>query len=216
MRPKVLLLDIDGTLVDNTAQHIAAWWEAFVAEGLSVDTERLRPEIGKGGDLFVKAVAGEGWDAQHGDAGRKHHSEAYRRLVQDVRPVGGAREFLSALEGLGIRPVLATSSGPDEVKMNLGILGLKPEQFLVVDSDDIGTSKPAPDAFAVALQRSGASVAQAAAVGDTRWDGESAGKSGIAFWGLLTGGGTEEELRLGGAAEIFPDLPALLAFLKSR
>ena len=25
MRPRVLLLDIDGTLVDNTAQHIAAW-----------------------------------------------------------------------------------------------------------------------------------------------------------------------------------------------
>jgi len=24
MRPAVLLLDIDGTLVDNTAQHIAA------------------------------------------------------------------------------------------------------------------------------------------------------------------------------------------------
>lgn len=215
MRPKVLLLDIDGTLVDNTAQHIAAWWEAFVAEDLSVDTERLRPEIGKGGDLFVKAVAGDGWDAQHGDAARKHHSEAFKRLVKDIRPAAGANEFLSSLDALGIRPVLATSSGPDEVKMNLGILGLKPEQFLVVDSDDIGTSKPAPDAFAIALQRSGASAAQAAAVGDTRWDGESAGKSGIAFWGLLTGGGTEAELRLGGASEIFKDLKALLAFLGS-
>jgi HAD superfamily hydrolase (TIGR01509 family) len=216
MRPKVLLLDIDGTLVDNTAQHIAAWWEAFVAEGLSVDTERLRPEMGKGGDLFVKAVAGEGWDAQHGDAARKHHSEAYKRLLKAVRPVAGVPEFLASLETLDIRPVLATSSGPDEVKANLATLGLVPEEFLVVDADDIGTSKPAPDAFAVALKRSGVSVAQAAAVGDTRWDGESAGKSGITFWGVLTGGGTEEELRLGGASEIFKDLGALLAFLKTR
>jgi HAD superfamily hydrolase (TIGR01509 family) len=216
MAPKVLLLDIDGTLVDNTAQHIAAWWEAFVAEGLSVDTERLRPEIGKGGDLFVKAVAGEGWDAQHGEAARKHHSQAYKRLAKDVRPLGGANTFLLSLDALGIRPVLATSSGPDEVEMNLGILGLKPEQFLVVDSDDIGTSKPAPDAFALALQRSGVSADQAVAVGDTRWDGESSAKSGIAFWGVLTGGGTEEELRLGGASEIFKDLEALLAFARSR
>jgi len=216
MRPKVLLLDIDGTLVDNTAQHIAAWWEAFVAEGLSVDTERLRPEIGKGGDLFVKAVAGGGWDAQHGDAARRHHGEAYKRLLKAVRPVPGAGEFLAALETLKIRPVLATSSGPDEVKANLAILGLVPEEFLVVDSDDIGTSKPAPDAFAVALKRSGVPAAQAAAVGDTRWDGESSGKSGITFWGVLTGGGTEEELRLGGASQIFKDLAALLAFLKSR
>ncbi|HEY0491862.1 MAG TPA: HAD family hydrolase [Candidatus Dormibacteraeota bacterium] len=216
MTPRVLLLDIDGTLVDNTAQHIAAWWESFVAEGLSVDTERLRPEIGKGGDLYVRSVAGEGWDAEHGDAARKHHSEAYKRLVKDVRAVGGAREFLSGLESLRIRPVLATSSGPDEVETNLGILGLKPEQFLVVDRDDIGTSKPAPDVFTIALQRSGVPADQAVAVGDTRWDGESAGKSGIAFWGVLTGAGTDQELRLGGASEIFPDLPALFAFLKSR
>ena len=216
MRPSVLLLDIDGTLVDNTAQHIAAWWEALVAQGLSVDTEHLRPEIGKGGDLYVKSVAGEGWDAEHGDAARQHHTEAYKRLVESVRPVNGVREFLAGLEQLDIRPVLATSSGPDEVETNLGILGLRPDQFLVVDRDDIGTSKPAPDVFATALQRSGVPAQEAAAVGDTRWDGDSARQAGLTFWGLLTGAGTEEELRLGGAAEIFPDLPALLAFLKSR
>jgi len=216
MRPKVLLLDIDGTLVDNTAQHIAAWWEAFVAQGLSVDTGRLRPEMGKGGDLFVKAVAGEGWDAQHGDAARKHHSAAYKRLLKAVRPLPGAVDFLAALETLKVRPVLATSSGPDEVRANLAILGRVPEEFLVVDADDIGSSKPAPDVFAIALERSGIPADQAAAVGDTRWDGESAGESGISFWGVLTGGGTEEELRLGGASETFKDLAELLAFLKSR
>ncbi|MDQ6883508.1 MAG: HAD family hydrolase [Candidatus Dormibacteraeota bacterium] len=216
MGPTVLLLDIDGTLVDNTAQHIAAWWEAFVAEGLSVDSERLRPEIGKGGDLFVKGVAGEAWEALHGDAAREHHSQAYKRLLSQVRPVAGARDFLKTLHTLGIRPVLATSSDPDEVEANLKLLGETPERFLIVDRDDIGTSKPAPDAFALALKRSGATASQAAAVGDTRWDGESAGKSGIRFYGLLTGAGTREDLQLGGAREIFADLPGLGAFLERR
>ncbi len=216
MRPTVLLLDIDGTLVDNTAQHIAAWWEAFVAEGLSVDSEHLRPEIGKGGDLFVKAVAGEAWDAQHGDAAREHHRQAYKRLLSQVRPVAGAHDFLMALDKLHIRPVLATSSDPDEVEANLKVLGEKPDRFLIVDRDDIGTSKPAPDAFAVALKRSGAPASQAAAVGDTRWDGESAGRSGITVYGVLTGGGTRDELQLGGASQIFADLPALQAFLARR
>lgn len=213
MRPRVLLLDIDGTLVDNTAQHIAAWWEAFVAGGLSVDTERLRPEVGKGGDLYVKAVAGEAWDAQHGDAAREHHTQAYKRLLPAVRPLKGVTEFLEGLKRLEIRPVLATSSDPHEVEANLKLIGEKADRFLVVDSDDIGTSKPAPDVFSLALKRSGFSAEQARAVGDTRWDGESAGKSGIQFFGMLTGAGTEEELRLGGARRIFPDLEALLAFL---
>jgi phosphoglycolate phosphatase-like HAD superfamily hydrolase len=214
MRPTVLLLDIDGTLVDNTAQHIAAWWEAFVKEGLSVDTERLRPEMGKGGDLFVRAVAGEAWEAQHGDAARAHHGEAYRRLLSSVRPVAGAPEFLAALETLGIRPVLATSSDPDEVRANLATLGKKPEDFVIIDKDDIGRSKPAPDAFASALERSGVSADQAVAAGDTRWDGESARGSGIPFWGVLTGAGTREELQLGGASEIFNDPQSLLAALR--
>ena len=65
MRPSVLLLDIDGTLVDNTAQHIAAWREAFAVSGLEVDDETLRRQIGKGGDLYVEAIAGEQWEQRH-------------------------------------------------------------------------------------------------------------------------------------------------------
>ena len=88
------------------------------------------------------------------------------------------------------------------------------EDFLIVDKDDIATSKPAPDVFAIALERSGAKPDRAAAVGDTRWDAEAATKIGVVFWGVLTGAGTEEELHLGGASQIFRDLPALLDYLR--
>src|SRR5207248_9163981 len=71
------------------------------------------------------------------------------------------------------------------------------EDFLIVDKDDIATSKPAPDVFAIALERSGAKRNRAAAVGDTRRDAEAAVQIGVVFWGFLTGAGTEEELRLG-------------------
>jgi HAD superfamily hydrolase (TIGR01509 family) len=215
VRPSVLLLDIDGTLVDNTAQHIAAWREAFTALGLEVDDETLRRQIGKGGDLYVKAVAGEESERRRGEDARKLHGEAYRRHLPEVRPVPGAKEFLEGIRKLQIRPVLATSSNPGEVAANLRVIGRRPEDFLIVDKDDIDTSKPAPDVFAVALERSGATPERAAAVGDTRWDGEAATKVGVAFWGVLTGAGTEEELRLGGAQQVFRDLPALLYFLPS-
>jgi phosphoglycolate phosphatase-like HAD superfamily hydrolase len=214
VRPTVLLLDIDGTLVDNTAQHIAAWREAFAVLGLQVDDETLRRQIGKGGDLFVKAVAGEEWEQRHGDAARKLHGEAYKRRLTDVRPVPGVSEFLEGIAELEIRPVLATSSNPDEVAANLRVIGKRPADFLIVDKDDIETSKPSPEVFAVAVERSGARPEQAAAVGDTRWDGEAATKIGVGFWGVLTGAGTEEELRRGGAQQVFRDLPALLYFLQ--
>src|SRR5438477_11667767 len=81
MRPGVLLLDIDGTLVDNTAQHIAAWREAYAALGLEADEEILRKQIGKGGDLYVRAIAGEDWDRRFGDEARKLHGDAYKRRL---------------------------------------------------------------------------------------------------------------------------------------
>jgi hypothetical protein len=35
----------------------------------------------------------------------------------------------------------------------------------------------------------------------------------VTFWGVLTGAGTEEELRQGGAQQVFRELSALLEFL---
>jgi HAD superfamily hydrolase (TIGR01509 family) len=215
MRPRALLLDIDGTLVDNTRQHIAAWGEALAALGKSIDEETIRQHVGMGGDVFVKAVAGEEWDARFGDQARERHGSAYKGRLSEVRPVPGVREFLDGLKGLEIAPVLATSSNPDEVEANLRVIGERPEHFTIVDKDDIGTSKPAPDVFAIALQRSGVDREQAAAVGDTRWDGEAAGKIGVTFLGLLTGAGTEAELRQSGAEHVFAGLAELLAYLKT-
>ena len=215
MRPSVLLLDIDGTLIDNTRQHNEAWAEAFKTTHHPVDEETLRKNIGKGGDLFVKAVAGESWDREHGDKARELHNQAYKKRMASVRPVAGVEQFLAGLGRLGIRPVLASSSNPDEVKANLAVIRQSPDNFLVIDKDDIETSKPAPDVFGVALERSKAQPADAAVVGDTRWDGEAARKAGVRFLGVLTGAGRRGELESAGAEKVFPDLASLLADLAS-
>jgi HAD superfamily hydrolase (TIGR01509 family) len=214
--PTVLLLDIDGTLVDNTQQHIAAWRDALTALDLRLDDETLRQNIGKGGDLFVKAVAGDEWDRRNGEKARELHGQAYKRRLPEVRPVLFVAEFLRGLQRLKIRPVLASSSNPDEVKANLKVINERSEHFLIVDKDDIKTSKPAPDVFAVALERSRAAAQEAAAVGDTRWDGEAARKLGVRFFGVLTGAGREGELRAGGAEKVFSSLKELSEFLAAR
>ena len=213
MAPTVLLLDIDGTLVDNTKQHIDAWREAFQTLGLKVDDETLRRNVGKGGDLYVIAVAGEEWDRSQGDKARDLHGEAYKRRLPQVRSVAFVSEFLAGLRQRRIRPILASSSKPDEVEANLKVISERPQNFLIIDKDDIKTSKPAPDVFGIALERSGAKAEDAAAVGDTRWDGEAAGKVGVRFLGVLTGAGRAEELREGGAEQIFKTLKELLGFL---
>ena len=215
LRLSALLLDIDGTLVDNTAQHIAAWEEAFTALDRRVDRETLRRYIGQGGDVYVKSVAGVDWDRRYGDECRRRHGDAYSKQMGEVRPVAGAAEFLDQLKSLELRPVLASSSNPDEVGRNLAVIGKSPRDFLVIDKDDIGTSKPAPDVFEVALGRSGVRPEEAVAVGDTRWDGEAAAKLAIRFYGMVTGGGRVDELRAAQAERVFASLAELRDVLSS-
>jgi len=50
---KVVLLDIDGTLLLSNDAHAQTWVEAFAAFGYSIAYERVRPMIGMGGERVI-------------------------------------------------------------------------------------------------------------------------------------------------------------------
>ncbi|MFM0626962.1 HAD family hydrolase [Paraburkholderia xenovorans] len=72
-------------------------------------------------------------------------------------------------------------------------------------------SKPAPDIFEVALKKLGIAATDAVAIGDTPYDAQAAGKTGMRTIGLLCGGFTEVSLRAGGCVAVYPGPVALLA-----
>src|SRR4030095_1850811 len=78
--------------------------------------------------------------------------------------------------------------------------------------DDADRSKPAPDIFAVSLKKLGdISPADAVTVGDTRFDIEAAGKTGLTTIAFLCGGTSESLLRETGAVAIYRDPADFLA-----
>ena len=79
-------------------------------------------------------------------------------------------------------------------------------------ADDVEKSKPHPDIFAAALKEVGKPpVDDVIVVGDTPYDAEAAGKLNLRTIGVLSGGWTEEELRLAGCVAIYRDPADLLA-----
>jgi len=60
--PKVAIFDLDGTLLDSVDLHATAWQEALLKFGHDVSFDRVRGQIGKGGDklipVFLSATAG--------------------------------------------------------------------------------------------------------------------------------------------------------------
>jgi HAD superfamily hydrolase (TIGR01509 family) len=205
------ILDIDGTLVDTNYHHTIAWYRAFAERGLEPAAWRIHRHIGMGGDQLVEAVAGAAAESGHGDAIREGEKRLYGELIDEVRPLEGARELIAELKARGHTVVLASSAKQDEVERYLELLDARELADAWTTSADVEQTKPEPDLVAAALAKGG--ELSAVMVGDTVWDVESAGRAEVKTIGLLTGGFAAAELREAGAVAVFESPAALRANL---
>ncbi|MBO9524208.1 MAG: HAD family hydrolase [Nocardioidaceae bacterium] len=206
-----VVVDVDGTLVDSSYEHIVAWSRAFGAVGVRVEAWRLHRLMGMGGDRLVEAAAGPAVEKAVGDQVREHWRREYGELFADVRPFDGAVELLEALRCHGLQVVLATSGHPDHTARTLDILELSPDAFAIATSGEVDSTKPSSDLVEVAMEKVGGR--HGLVLGDTAWDVEAAERAGMPTVALLTGGIAPERLHEAGALAVYDDPRALIGDL---
>jgi HAD superfamily hydrolase (TIGR01549 family) len=206
------ILDIDGTLVDTNYHHAIAWYRAFRAHEVILPLWRIHRHIGMGGDQLVAALAGEDFDAEHGDAVRDAEKERYTELIDEVEPLDGARDLLVRLDERGHAIVLASSAKQDEADHYLDLLDARDLAKAWTTSADVEKTKPEPDVVAAAIEKAGGGPA--VMLGDSTWDAIAATRLDVPTIGVLTGGFSELELRDAGAACVFENLADLLENLE--
>jgi HAD superfamily hydrolase (TIGR01509 family) len=207
-RPAVLF-DVDGTLLDTNYFHTVSWWKALQEAGEDIAMARIHPLIGMGSDQLLTDLLGEEREG-YSDL----HAKYYSPYKDDLHAFPKAPDLLAEVAGRGVQVVLATSSKEEDLDQLLDALGAG-EGVIdeIVHGDMVGASKPAPDIFAVALERLGLDPEETIVVGDTRWDIEAAAKLGIEVVTVLTGGWTRRDLTDAGAVAVYEDVAELLAGL---
>jgi HAD superfamily hydrolase (TIGR01509 family) len=213
--PPAFLFDLDGTLIDSVYQHVLAWREALEHTGMDLSVWRIHRRIGMSGGLFVNALAREvGGDLSGVDPEllQRFHSEAFKRLVSQVRPLRGARELLAALAAEGVPHAIATSGRMETARLSLDMLGVGPE-LTVITRDQVRYAKPDPDLFLAAADRLGVPIERCVVVGDSIWDLLAAQRARALGVGLLSGGYGQEELERAGAYRVYEDPLDLLDHL---
>jgi HAD superfamily hydrolase (TIGR01509 family) len=203
-RPAVLF-DIDGTLIDSNYFHTVAWWKALQEAGEDIPMSRIHHLIGMGSDQLLQELLGEEREGLS-----EVHAEHYKPYKPQLRAFPGASDLLKAVSGRGAQVVLATSSKEEDLEALLERIDAGDAVEEVVHGDMVGASKPAPDIFAVALEKLGLRPEQTLVVGDTRWDIEAAEKIGLKVVTVLTGGWTRHDLAEAGAAGVYEDVAELL------
>ncbi|HEY9286107.1 MAG TPA: HAD family hydrolase [Pyrinomonadaceae bacterium] len=208
-----VIFDIDGTLVDSVDFHARAWQEAFREFGREVEYEKVRHQIGKGGDQLLPVFFTGEELARFGERMEEFRGELFKReYLPRVRPFPAVRELFERIRRDGKRIALASSAKEEELKAYKEIAKISDLVEEETSKDDVERSKPHPDIFASALAKMGGPDPRGVVVvGDTPYDAEAAGKASLRTIGVLCGGFPEAELRAAGCVEIYGGPADLLA-----
>src|ERR671915_1220197 len=205
---RVVVLDVDGTLMDTNYLHTEAWARAFERAGHRVPRVRLHKQVGKGSGLLIQEFVD---DKETVEKIQGFHTEVYEELQEYGHPLPGAKELISSLKERGYGVWFVTSAKDEELEHHMAELEAEGKVSGVVNSSAVENPKPAPDIFELALRRAGATADETVAVGDAIWDIESASAAGIRTVAVLTGGAfSEQDLREAGAVEVYENCAALL------
>ncbi len=189
---RLILFDVDGTLVDSQGDIVASMAAAFDAVGLPVpDRDAVLGIVGLSLPVAMARLApGAGVDVQ------ARMVEAYKDSYADLRAAKGAGSSplypgaLEALEALGGRDTyllgLATGKsrrGLDALFDSHGLRG----RFVTEQVADHHPSKPHPSMVLTAMAETGVGPRDTVVIGDTVFDMEmarAAGAHGIGVgWG---------------------------------
>jgi len=210
----IVILDVDGTLVDTNYHHALAWYRAFRRFEVTLPLARLHRHMGMGGDQLVAEVAGNDFESEHGNDVRDAEKEEFGALIGEVAALEHATELMGALGDAGCSLILASSAKEEEIEHYVELLGAGDVPYTT--SSDVEQTKPDPDLVVAALEKADGD-GPALMIGDTPWDCEAAQRAGVPMVGVLLGGFSEQELREAGAKQVYTalrdvmgDLDALL------
>jgi phosphoglycolate phosphatase len=211
---RLVVFDVDGTLVDSQRLILAAMGAAFAEAGrvaptraatlaivgLSLETAiaRLAPDLDPRG---VRAVA-DGYKAAFVRLRVETGGEAAAPLYP------GARAALERLEAAGVRMGVATGKARRGLEHMLDGHDLR-RFFVTTQTADDAPSKPHPGMLLAALRDAGVAPREAAMVGDTTYDMVMAQAAGVPAIGVAWGYHDGAALRGAGAAAVIDRFDAL-------
>lgn len=186
MRPRAILFDLDGTLIDSVDLIVQSARHAFMAcdEPVPSDAEWLADlgmpltamfgRFGASGDRLDRLIAGY----------REFQHANHDRLVQ---PYEAVDTTLERLHGEGIVLGIVTSKAEPMARRGLDLLGLGGRFETIVGLESCSNHKPHPEPVETALSRLGVAAADAVFVGDSPHDMNAGRAAGVitaaALWG---------------------------------
>ena len=180
-RPRAVIFDMDGLMLDTEPLAARAWTDAASACGMAFDDAVTLQLVGR---TFVDcrelilAHHGEGYAV---DSLLAAWHDAYDAIVarEGLALKPGLVELLDWLESHSIPKAVATSTRHARARSKLERTALLPRFTAIVGGDDVAEGKPSPDIFIAAAARLDCAPADCLVLEDSEPGLVAAARAGI-------------------------------------
>lgn len=193
IRSKIVLFDLDGTIIDSTEAILESFGKAYASFGLEVPgEEKIKSLIGLPLDvMFVKLGVEESEAMAYVKAYKEHYRTIHTQKTVLLPNAKEAIEFAHGYARLGI----VTTKTSEYSRILLEHFDLMKYFDVLIGREEVEHPKPDPEPVEKALFALGHSFGDVAYfVGDTDADMLAAEEAGIACIGVLSGYMTKEQL----------------------
>jgi pyrophosphatase PpaX len=206
VRYRVVLFDLDGTVVDSGGIILASMRHATqTVLGREFSDDQLLANVGGPGLEAQMEALGPGRTAELVRVYREHNEPLHETLEEFT----GVEATLAALKARGHQLGIVTAKRRATVELAFARLPLAHLFETVVGGDETESHKPDPAPLLLALERLGARASEAAYVGDSPYDMQAARAGGLYAVGV-TWGGIHDRAALGDAHVIVDRAEELL------
>lgn len=212
-QPRLVLFDLDGTLIDSAPDIAEAVNELLHRHGHAPHSlAAVRTMIGHGTEALVaRAFAARGEKLDAHDLALRHTEmmQVFPRHLTNLTTLRvGARKAVLAIQGSGISTGVVTNKPEKFSRTILEHFDLAARLDLVIGGDSGFAKKPAPDMLLAACHMTRQDVENTVLIGDSTADIAAAKSAGIACI-LVRGGYCTEPLDSLGADMVIDDLEGL-------
>ena len=188
---RLLVLDLDGTLVDSS-RDIAAAVNATLARlrpgGAAIPLERILGFVGEGARLLIERSLAHAGLVLSVDEVLAVYLECYReRLLDTTRLYPGMAEALERLGHTGPALAVLTNKPGDMSRTILEGLGVAARFVRILGAGDVPARKPDPAGLVALLDALGIPAAEAWMVGDSATDVHTARACAVRAAGVAWG-----------------------------
>ncbi len=211
-KPRAVIFDCDGTLVDSYQAITASVNYVRAAHGLPpLEESQVRASVGRGPTYLLEHTVPGGDSETDLARYRAHHPSVLR---SGTRLLPSVADTLSALSKAGFRLAVCSNKLGPFTRELLDYFGLASLFTAVIGPEDAPRPKPAPDMLLVALERMGVKPAEALYVGDMVVDIETARAARVTVWVIPTGSNDRATLRAAKPDRLLSDFRELTALTK--